>query len=66
MTKFNELLTATPVQFAAVFGAVSAGVGPAPINVRPRARGSRLRAPKLQCSGSRVAISGVESVRLRA
>jgi hypothetical protein len=35
MTKFNELLTATPVQFAAVFGAVSADAGPAPMNVRP-------------------------------
>jgi hypothetical protein len=35
MTKFNELLTASPVQFAAVFGAVAADSGPAPINVRP-------------------------------
>jgi hypothetical protein len=39
MTKFNELLTASPVQFAAVFGAVSADAGPAPINVRPAAGG---------------------------
>jgi hypothetical protein len=37
MTKFNELLTASPVQFAAVFGAVSADAGPAPIDVRPAA-----------------------------
>jgi hypothetical protein len=35
MTKFNELLTANPVQFAALFGAVSADAGPAPIHVRP-------------------------------
>jgi hypothetical protein len=34
MTKFNDLLTATPVQFAAVFGAVRAGSGPAPITPR--------------------------------
>jgi hypothetical protein len=35
MTKLNELLTASPLQFAAVFGAIPADSGPAPINARP-------------------------------